>query len=141
MARVTAEQAARKWAQRTAAATEDYRQGVQRVTQAPGQAAAAKVDTYRDRTMQAVNKWQRKVAAVPLGDWQQMTMTKGAANIATGVQAAQPKMANAMSKVLSDVDAVVAQVKSMPNTTLDQRIARASAFARGMHQRAQGQGG
>jgi len=41
MARVNASEYAEKWGRRTKVATEDYRKGVERVSQAPGEKAAA----------------------------------------------------------------------------------------------------
>jgi hypothetical protein len=133
MARVDAQGFADKWAQRTAAASQDYAAGIRRVTQAPGAKAAAKKADYVNRVNEQQNKWAQKVAAVSLTDWQEMAATKGATNLATGVQAAKPKMQISAAKLLSTVDAVKAQVKAMPGGTLDQRIARAAEFARRMN--------
>lgn len=133
MARVTPEEYAAKWSQRTSGASEDYRRGVQRVTTAPGQLAAAKRADYVANVNASADKWQRKVQAVSLADWQSMAAGKGAANLSTGVQAAQPKMAAAAGKLLSTVDSVRGRVKAMPSGTLQQRMARAQAMMQGMH--------
>lgn len=133
MARVTPEEYAQKWAQRTQAASQDYARGVMRVQQAPGAQAAAKKSTYLARVNESANKWASKVSAVTLAEWQQMASTKGAQNLATGVSAAQPKMSAAAGKLLSTVDTVRSRVKQMPGDTLQQRLARATAMAQGMH--------
>ena len=134
MARVNDTEFAAKWAARTTAASEDYRRGVGRVQQAPGAQAAAARNLWQARVAESGDKWARKVGAVSLADWQRMASTKGAQNLATGVQAAQPKMQAAAAKLLSTVDSVSAQVRGMPKTTLEQRIARSAAMQRGMAQ-------
>lgn len=133
MARVDAAGFADKWAARTSAASPDYAKGVRAVTQAPGAKAAAKSADYLAGVQANADKWKRKVGAVTLSDWQEMAATKGAANLGTGVQAAKPKMQAAAVKLLSTVDTVRAQVKQMPGGTLENRLARANAFARGMN--------
>ena len=74
-----------------------------------------------------------------LQDWQQMASTKGATNLSTGVQAAKPKMQAADGKLLSTVDTVRNQVKARPGGTLEQRLARATEFARRMNAAYKGQ--
>lgn len=133
MARVDAAQYAEKWATRTGAASADYARGVRAVTQAPGAKAAAKKADYISRVNESANKWAAKVGAVSLSDWQEMAATKGATNLSTGVQAARPKMQAAATKLLSTVDQVRSQVKAMPGGTLEQRLARATEFARKMN--------
>lgn len=133
MARVTPQEFADKWATRTQAASQDYTRGIQRVTQAPGAKAAASRALWQARVAESGDKWARKVGAVDLGTWQNLAMTKGAQNLATGVQAAKPKMQAAAQQLLSTVDSVSARVQAMPKQTLQQRIARANAMMQGMH--------
>lgn len=129
MAKVDPAQYAEKWATRTGAASADYARGVRAVTQAPGAKAAAKKADYIARVNENANKWAQKVGAVSLSDWQEMAATKGATNLATGVQAARPKMQAAATKLLSTVETVRQQVKAMPGGTLEQRLARSREFA------------
>jgi len=142
MARLTPEEFGAKWATRTAAATSDYQAGVQRVQTAPGQLAAAKEQKYQAGVAQAVatGKWRRNVGAVSLQQWQDAALNKGAQRLATGAQAAQSKMAAAGARILPMIDAVKAEVDRMPDNTLEDRIAKASAFARGLNKRASGSG-
>lgn len=132
MARVTPEEFTQKWQQRTQAASPDYIRGVQRVQQAPGAQAAAKQAQYVANVNAAAPKWAARVGSVTLADWQQAAAGKGAQNLATGVQAATPKMNAAAQRLLATVDTVRNRVKSMPNATLQQRQARATAFSQGM---------
>ena len=130
MALPTPEQAAATWAQRLAGSTDRIQQGVQSVTTAPGQAAARQKSAYAQGVASSVDKWASRVAAVPLGDWQQAMLTKGAPRIASGAQAAQPKMAEFMGQLLPHI---ATQVASLPaRGGLDANINRMTAFVRGM---------
>ena len=126
MARVSPQEFAEKWARRTAAATNDYSNGIRRVREAPGQKAAAKADKYLSGVQQshAEGKWQARVAAVSLGDWQKAAVEKGAGRISAGVTAAQGDMQRFGQQLLSHVDSVQAEVHAMPDNTLEERIAR-----------------
>jgi hypothetical protein len=142
MARLTPEEYAQKWATRTAAATPEYQAGIQRVTQAPGQAAAAKEQKYQAGVQAAVTsgKWRRNVGAVSLQSWQESAMNKGAQRLASGAQAAQSKMAAAGARILPMIDAVKSEVDRMPDNTVEDRISKSAAFQRGLHKRANGGG-
>jgi hypothetical protein len=143
MARLTPEEYAAKWAQRTSAATADYSAGIQRVQTAPGQQAAAKEQKYQAGVQAAVTsgKWRRNVAGVSLQQWQEAAMNKGAQRLATGAQAAQSKMAAAGARILPMIDQVAAEVARLPDTTVEDRINKSAAFQRGLHRRANGQTG
>lgn len=127
MARVTPQEYAEKWARRTAAAVPDYRSGVQRVTEAPGVQAAAKVDKMRQNVNAALDsgKWEARVAGVSLAEWKQAAIDKGAARIGAGVEAAKPDMVRFGTELLAHVDTVSAEVAAMPDLSLADRIQRA----------------
>lgn len=130
MAKVTPDQAAAKWAQRSAAATEDVKNGVLNVTEAPGKAAARSKDLWLQRISASADKWARRVSAVSLQDWQDSMINKGIARIASGTQAAIPKMSAFMAEFLPYVDQGVNQVKAMPKGNVEAGIARAAAMIR-----------
>lgn len=142
MARLTAEEYAQKWATRMAAATSDYTAGIQRVTQAPGAAAAAKEQKYQAGVQAAVTsgKWRRKVGAVSLQDWQNAAVNKGASRLASGAQNAQSKMAAAGARILPIIDAARQAVSGMPDNTVEERINKSAAFQRELHKRTNGSG-
>lgn len=125
-------QVAEKWARNLGQATEDIRRGVEGVQQAPGVKAAQQAQKYINRTQAAVPKWQQRVAAVSLGDWQQSVITKGLPRIAAGAQAAQPKMTSFMNQLLPHVERGRQAIQSMPSTTVEDGIARSAAFIRHM---------
>ena len=130
MARLTPEQAAAKWNQRASASTDDYRRGVQSVQTSPGVLAARNADTWLQRTQAAKPKFIANSQKVDLGTWQQAAAGKGANRFAEGVQGAQPAVQQFMTEFLPHLDRGVAQVKAMPNATLEQKIARSAAMIR-----------
>ena len=132
MARLTPEEAAAKWAQRTGAATEDYRRGIQRVQTAPGALAARQVQKYVAKVQQRAPVWQARTGAVTLGEWQEASIEKGIPRLATGVQAAQPKMAAFMSEVLPHIDRGRAQLTQLPSLSPEDSVARAAFWIRHM---------
>lgn len=137
MAKVTAQQYADKWGRRLKSATTDIRNGVERVTEAPGVKAARQSDKMLAGIQQAISdgRWQRAVANVTLEDWKSATLEKGIGRIAAGVDSALPKQIQMAEKLLAAVDSVNGQVQNMPDTTLDDRINRMVAFSRGMSEK------
>lgn len=134
MARLTAAEAAEKWGRRLKGSTEDIRRGVQRVTEAPGVAAARNQDAMIQNLVASVQDgtWAARVSGVSLEDWKARTIDKGINRIAAGVDAAQTKQVQVMEQVLAAVDATTAEISRMPNVTLEDRINRMTAYARGM---------
>ena len=134
MAKVTPQEAAEKWNRRTKGATADYTRGVQRVTEAPGAKAAQQADRYAAGVAEAVasGKWQERVGAVTLTDWQAKAVNKGAPRIAAGVEEATTDMAKFMGELLPHIDGGKAQVDAMPKNNIEDSIARATTFMRHM---------
>ncbi len=123
---------AARWAQGLAGATQKISEGVSAVQVAPGQAAARQMDVYLANVTAAAPKWRAKVAAVSLQDWQQAMISKGVPRISSGATAAQGKFQAVMTQLLPQIDRVVSSLP--PRGNLDQNIARATAFMRGMSQ-------
>lgn len=137
MSKVTASQYAEKWGRNLKNSTQDIRTGVEAVTTAPGVKAAKKADKYLAGIQRAVSDgtWQKRVSAVTLQDWQEKTINKGIGRIAQGVDSAQSKQVQMAEKLLAAIDSVKAKVDGMPDTTLDDRLNRMVAFARGMSEK------
>lgn len=93
--------AAQKWATAMGAAGPAYTAGVQRVTTAPGQAAARQQAVYIARVTERAPVWATNVAAVSLGAWQTAAVNKGATRLGSGATAAQPKFLAFMQALLS----------------------------------------
>jgi hypothetical protein len=135
MARVTPQEYAEKWKRRLSSATEDIRKGVQKVTQAPGQAAVANTEGMRRNINEAIDsgRWARKTAAVTVDQWKTAALEKGLARIPTGAQQAEQKMARVATTLLPAVDAAAAAARAMPKVTIEDSIARVGEFVRRMH--------
>lgn len=134
MAKVNAQQLADKWGRRLKGASQDIREGINRVTVAPGVAAAKKADKMLAGIQASIadGTWQRAVAGVTLDDWKSKAINKGIGRIAAGVDAAMPKMEMRAEQLLNAIDRVNAKVQAMPDNTLDDRINRMVEFTRGM---------
>lgn len=134
MAKVTAQQYAEKWSRNLKGASQDIRNGVNRVTEAPGVKAARKQDKMLAGITEAIQtgKWAHAVASVSLEEWKTATLDKGIGRIAAGVDAALPKQQQMAEQLLAAVDSVVGSIENMPDTTLEDRINRSVAFQRGM---------
>jgi hypothetical protein len=115
------------WASRLGAAAPEITAGVQRVTTAPGTAAAAKVDTWLAKIQASRDKWVRNVSSITLSEWQTAMINKGVPRVSSGAQAAQPKMVKFYTAFLPYVEQGAATVRNMPNATLQDGIARAVA--------------
>jgi len=128
MSRLDPTAATAKWVTNLSNSTQAITAGVDAVTQAPGQLAAAKVTTWLARVQASAQKWAANVSAVSLGDWQQAMKTVGIPRIATGAQAKQGKYAAFATKFYPYLASGVATVKAMPKVTLQDGINRAVAM-------------
>ena len=100
------------------------------VTVAPGKSAALAKDLWLQKISASADKWARRVSAVSLQDWQDAMINKGINRIASGTQAAIPKMTAFMTDFLPFVDQGVAAIKNMPKGNVEAGIARAAAMIR-----------
>jgi len=134
MAKVTPEEFADKHSRRLKGAIDDVRAGVEKVTVAPGQAAAKKADKMLSNLTARVQDgtWAKRVSAVTLEDWKDKMVNKGLNRIAGGIDAARPKVVNFASQLLPAVDAAQSKVKAMPDLTLEDSINRMTTFVREM---------
>lgn len=128
--KVTADQASQKWLSRLSGATTEITQGVNAVTRAPGQQAAAQSAKWIQKVTAAQDKWKTNVGRVTLADWQQSMINTGIPRIAQGAQQKQPKFTAFMNQFLPYLQAGVAKIDTMPSTTLEDGIARATAMIR-----------
>ena len=117
---------------RTTAATQDYVAGVNRVTEAPGEAAARQADAYIAGVQSALNKWRRNVAAVSLADWKDRAATIGAPRIAAGVNGAMDKTLKATERNFQNIDNALAGLP--PRGTFEQNVQRMTQFVTKLHQ-------
>lgn len=119
---------ANRWAAGLANATTKMSQSVAALTVSPTSQASNAAQTWLARLNdpKTLIKYQAKLNAVTLNQWQQAFTQKGLPRIPTGAQAAiQSKMVPFFTKWLPYEAAGAQQVKSMPKATLQDRIARA----------------
>ena len=126
---LTPQQVAAKWASNTSNASQAFKDGVNGVTESPTARAAANSSAYLSGVQQAVasGRWQAALNAVPLDSWKASMLTKGAARISGGVQAAIPKMTAFMTNWLPYEQALKQRIASMPRGGLAESQARAAA--------------
>lgn len=134
--RLTPEQAAEKWGRRTTQATGDMSAGIDRVTVSPGKLAAAKktkwVQKMSDPAIQ--DKWERRTAAVDLEAWKTKARDVGVGRVAAGVAAANGKQQAFYEQLFPYQDRLLGEVDAMNDLTLEDSIARMTAWVRGMNQ-------
>jgi len=119
---------ANKWATNLGGATTSITAGVNAVTVAPGQRAAAASQLWLNRVTASLDKWTRNVSAVTLQQWQAAMINKGIPRISSGAQAAIPKMTAFMTQWLPYVEQGAATVRAMPKNSLADSKARAAAM-------------
>jgi hypothetical protein len=135
MARVSPAEFADKWKRRISAATQDVRTGVERVTVAPTEKAAAKKDKMLSRLTDAMTngKWEAGLRRVSLQDWKDAMLNKGLGRIAQGAEAATTKVEAFAGELLPHIDAGRRQLEGMPDITIEDSINRVGTFLRHMH--------
>lgn len=119
-----------KWVRNISSATQDITKGVQAVTTAPGQAAAAQSQKWIQNLQASQAKWKARVASVPLSDWQNSMINVGIPRIAQGATAKQGKFTSFMNDFLPYLQTGVNTIDKMPNLTLEDSINRATAMIR-----------
>ncbi len=134
MAKLTPQEFANKLSSRLRAAVDDIRKGVERVSDAPTRRAAAKKEKFRNGINSAIDSgaWERGLQAVSLEDWKSKMLNKGVNRVATGIEDAKPKIEAFAAKLMAHQDSLKAEIERMPDNTLEDRIARAQAWIRGM---------
>lgn len=134
-ARKTAAQVAQKWSANLSASTQQIQNGVNAVTTAPTQLAAANSAGYLAGIQKAVasGKWQANLQRVTLQDWKNSMIAKGIPRVQTGATAAVPKVTQSFGPLLDFIyntrDSVNA---SNPRGNLSQNMQRMNAFVSAM---------
>lgn len=136
MARRDPAKVAQKWSDRLSAAGPDMLEGIQGVTTAPGESAAQREDTMRQRLLEALNsgKWREAVRAITLGQWQEAMRIKGVPRATEAARTSKPKMEAFQREFLPFAEQVSAEIRQMPNATQADREARMLANVRRMRE-------
>jgi hypothetical protein len=134
MAKLTGAQYAEKWGQRLKSASDAIVQGVDAVTVSPGLAAIAKQDKLIANWKRSVEsgKWAAGLRKMTLGEWQASMRDRGIPRIAAGVDGALSDMAVFGEELMAFQSALSAKIMKMPDTTLEDNIARMTEQVRGM---------
>jgi len=134
MAKLTPAEFQEKHARRLTAAIEDVKKGIDRVTVNPCELAAAKQTKMLTNLTAAVNdgRWAAGLKRVSLEDWKSKARDVGANRIAAGINAAKAKVVAFAEQLLPHIDAGQAKIKTMPDITLEDNIARMTDFIRHM---------
>lgn len=134
MALPSSQAVAAKWKQRTAAAQQDYLDGVAGTDKDPTALAIAAGPRYLANVQQAFQsgKWANGLRKAGKQGWQAAVAAKGAANFSNGVNNAEAKVADAFASLLAFEQGVLNTVASMPNVTDTDRENRMLYFVRQM---------
>jgi hypothetical protein len=119
-----------KWTNAMANATPAYTAGVQAVTVAPNQKAAAASAKWLARTQAALTKYEQNNLKVSLQSWQTATVDKGAPRLASGASGAANKVLAFNTAFYNFLKAGQATINAMPTDTPDQAIAKSAAQIR-----------
>lgn len=134
MTRVSPEQGQAKWLARLSAATADAAAGADRVTEAPGAAAARKRRKWAQNVAASEDKWARNVGRVSLEDWRSAFKGIGVQRIAQGATAKQAKYGSFAREFYAHLDQFASTRAQMDDTTFEGRLAIMVAQARHAHQ-------
>jgi len=130
MVKLSASEIAEKWRRHAEGAVDDYKKGIQNVSESPTEKASRKKEKMRANLLKAIDegKWEKGLRAVSLEDWKNSAIVKGSANYGTGVRASESKMADYMSEVLPHIESGQRMIETMPDITLEDSKARAVAW-------------
>ena len=135
MAKLTPEQYAEKQARNLKNSLPDIRSGIERVSTAPGVAAAAAQTRMKDNLNRSIDdgRWAAKVRGVTLEEWKNAALNKGVDRIAAGIDQAHDKQVQMAGRLLAAVDSSAAKSNAMPKGTIQDSIARMTTFVEDMH--------
>jgi hypothetical protein len=136
MALPTSQAVAAKWKQRTAAASQDYLDGVAQTDKDPTALAIQAGPRLLDNFTKAFTsgKWANGLRRTGKAGWQAAVAAKGGTNFSNGVNAAEAKVADAFAPLLAFEQNLLNTVSAMPNVTDNDREQRMLAWVRGMRQ-------
>ena len=117
---------AEKWARNLSGSIGSIQDGVQAVTENPAQKAVAAKQKMIQNFNASMNdgRYDAAMQRVTLDGWKRAFLEKGLPRIASGANAAQPKMAAFLTEFLPAVEAAKAKVDAMPSLTLEDSINR-----------------
>ena len=126
MAKLTPQQFQEKHARRTKGALQDMKTGIEGVTVAPTQQAAAKLEKMRANFNAKIDDGtvKSRLQAVSLEDWKAQALNKGLGRVSAGVDGSAAKVTDFANQFLPYLDRVASEVDKMPDLTLQDSIQR-----------------
>lgn len=117
------------WSRGLLAAKSKIIAGVNAVTVAPTQKAAAAVDKYLSGVQEAVNsgRYVKRLQAVTLADWKDSLINKGMKNLDNGVRQGENKVVKFMDQYLPFIRQASARIQQMPSGGRANAMDRVSA--------------
>ncbi len=136
--RKTPQQWMDKWGRNLGQAGIDIKEGINAVTVAPGEKAAAAQERMLANLIESVQSgaWARAVAGVSLPEWKAAMIEKGMPRIAQGIASAKANKMGSIANLLEDVKTAVAAANAIPKGDIQASIARASAYMTSMQESA-----
>jgi hypothetical protein len=132
MAKKTADQIAQKYTRGVSGAGQDYAAGVQNPSRPWASSTVAGAARWQAGIQLAISNksFQNGVSKAGDAKWQSAAINKGAQRYQSAATEAGQAYAQQAGKVMSAAAAAQAAVQSMPNETMEQRIARSAAAQR-----------
>lgn len=123
-----------KWGRRMKGAVVDIQRGIDHVTESPAEKAAEKADKMLANLTKSVTDgvWATQLRKVSLTDWKNKTKEKVAQRLPGGVDASMPKRKSFDTWLAGTLNGVLPKIAAMPDLTLEDSIARATALIRHM---------
>ena len=128
--RTTSADATEKWLANLSSSSPRMQAGAMRVQTAPGAAAAAAADKWLQKVTASKDKFKARVGSVSLQEWQNAYINVGIPRVAQGAQAKKHKVTAFLDQFLPYLANGLATIDKMPNVTVEDGIARASAMIR-----------
>lgn len=132
MSKKTPQQIAEKYQRGVAGAGNDYASGVQSPSKPWAQATQASAARWGAGIQQAIQNKSFETGVSKAGDqkWLSGALNKGAQRYTAAATDAATAYSQVADRVMGAAAAAQAAVANMPNTTLEQRLARSGAAAR-----------
>jgi hypothetical protein len=123
-----------KWGTNLKQAMPSIQAGIDAVTVSPGEKAANAQDKYLNGVQRAVSggRFAAGCRSFTLQDWKTRAKEKTQTRLSGGVDAAMPKRQRFDTWLVNTLNGLLPSIASMPDMTLEDSIARATAMIRGM---------
>lgn len=133
---LTPSQISEKWNRRMKSAVSDIQAGIESVAENPCEKASSKADKWQQRISEAdtKNRFVAGLKQVSLADWKAKAKEKVATRLASGVDGAMDKRSKFDNYLVNAVNGSLAQIKNMPDVTIEDSINRVRAHITYMHE-------